>query len=347
MAFDPVHNFRAQAESCAEFGSPFTCALLLRAADNWDVVGPLFEERAWHARDAISIRFAGALHAAVLMGRAPALAAEYPAAKRNWGTDAVWRQATRAIEADRAWFEAFLKHPPQTNETRRTICLLPAFLEAAAGGGPLHMLEVGASAGLNQNWDRFAYDAGAWRWGSADPGAPRVDTEWRGPAPRVAPVVVASRAACDAHPLDIRDAASRARLRAYVWADQVDRLERFDRAVALALANDTRVETEDAGKWLEKRLAGALPEGVTIVYHSIAWQYFSGETHAHAKAMIAAAAKRATPERRLAWVRYEHNKVLGLNEEGFSLDLTQWPGDGVPRRIAHVDPHARWVEMLA
>ena len=33
----------------------------------------------------------------------------------------------------------------------------------------MHLLELGASAGLNQNWDRFTYDGGTWqRPGASD-----------------------------------------------------------------------------------------------------------------------------------------------------------------------------------
>src|SRR5262249_23955211 len=154
----------------------------------------------------------------------------------------------------------FVQSPPQTNETRRTIALLPGFFAAARGGGPLHVLEIGASAGLNTNWDRFAYRAGGWSWGATDPGAPSIDTAWRGPAPDLStPLTVASRGACDLQPLDVRDPAQRDQLRAYVWPDQTERLARFDRAVALAIRHVTRVERAAADAWLAERLAGTLP----------------------------------------------------------------------------------------
>lgn len=44
----------------------------------------------------------------------------------------------------------------QTNEVRRSACLFPAFgvIAGRAGGKPLSLIEVGASAGLNLLWDR-------------------------------------------------------------------------------------------------------------------------------------------------------------------------------------------------
>ena len=46
-----------------------------------------------------------------------------------------------------------------TNEVRRCALLLPAFARAAARlGEPLHLVEVGTSAGLKLLWDHYAYD---------------------------------------------------------------------------------------------------------------------------------------------------------------------------------------------
>ncbi|MGD2133677.1 MAG: DUF2332 domain-containing protein, partial [Maricaulaceae bacterium] len=298
----------------------------------------------WRAADAAALRFAGALNAAVLSGRAPELAQLYPPIARSWDIDLVWRAARAAITADPAWFETFLQSPPQTNETRRAIALLPAFLELAASG-PLHMRELGASAGLNLNWDAFRYETEVWSWGGAAPGAPVIDTEWRGAAPPIDNTVyVSSRAGCDAAPIDLDDPDARLRLKAYVWPDQEERIARLERAMALAIDKAVEVERADAGAWLEAKLADAPPPGVTVIYHSVAWQYFSKETRARAEAAIADFAARTTPERQLAWVRFEHDRVFGDAGEGYTVDLRRWPDDGASQAIAHVDPHVRWVE---
>src|SRR5829696_4036591 len=71
-----------------------------------------------------------------------------------------------AVRADR--LEATLAtRSTQTNETGRCSGLLPAFA-AVADGRPLALIEVGASAGLNLRWDRYAYDYGSRRAGAAD-----------------------------------------------------------------------------------------------------------------------------------------------------------------------------------
>ena len=131
----------------------------------------------------------------------------------------------------------FVDHEPQTNEVRRSACLAPGFLALAeAKPLPMRIFELGASAGLNQLWDRYAYDLGdAGAWGPPDSPV-RIPTDWRGPPPPLdARIEVTERAACDRKPVDLADPAARQRLRAYVWADQRDRLDRLDAAVAAAL----------------------------------------------------------------------------------------------------------------
>jgi hypothetical protein len=108
-------------------------------------------------------------------------------------------------------------------------------------------------------------------------------------------------------------------------------------------SRDERAVVAAAETWLAERLAGTLPEGVTVVYHSIAWQYFPQEVMQRAREAIESAGARATPGRRLVWLRFEHDLVFAGEGQGFTVDLVAWPG-GEHRRIATADPHARWVE---
>src|SRR5437899_11842640 len=50
----------------------------------------------------------------------------------------------------------------QTNEVSRCACLVPAFVLVSRGtkGRPLHLVEIGTSAGLNLFWDNYSYRYG-------------------------------------------------------------------------------------------------------------------------------------------------------------------------------------------
>ena len=339
--------FRLQAVWCADLGSPFTSALMTRMADDLEQGGPvaaiLDDWPGAPLADAVSLRLTAALHAAVLARKDEALAAAYPKGRDDWDMEAVWPAARAFLAREAPWVRAFIQNAPQTNETRRAIGLLPGFL-IAAEVGPLHLLEIGASAGLNQRLDGFRFETDTWSYGPE--GGPRIDTDWRRPPPEGLdrPLAIASRAGCDVNPLDVRDPAQALRLKSYVWPDQPDRLDRIDRAIALAQREGVTLEKADAAEFLKSRLAGPLPEGTTIVFHSVVWQYLPEATKQGVQDALDRAAATATPRNRLAWLRYEPNPLLkDLGSiEGFGVALTLWPG-GDQRRLASTDGHTRTV----
>jgi hypothetical protein len=342
-----ARHLTMQASVCAAFGSPFYARLLTEAvADPGDAVEALFAP--WRGLPvealfdaAVALRFLGALHDLALSGDDPVLAAWFPPAA---DTSGAWAAVRAAAEAHGPRLAAFMTHEPQTNEVRRSVCLLPGFLTiAAATGLPLACLELGASAGLNQLWNRYRYDLGAaGQWG--DPAAPlALDTAWTGPAPPLhAPLRLAATAACDRKPIDIRDPAQRRRLRAYLWPDQTERLTRFDTAVAMALASGVTVETADAADWTQARAAPR--EGLaTVIFHSIFWQYLPPPTRTALRAAIAAHGAAATARAPLAWLRMEPPEGAAMPIE---LRLTLWPG-GEARRLATVHAHGATVNWEA
>lgn len=345
-------ELRAQARWCADFGSPFTSQLLERAADDLDaggVVARLIAE--WSGNptaDAVSLRLAGALHAATLSGRADELASIYPAAKPGWSMDEVWPAASAYLERDADWVRAFMQSPPQTNETARSTALTSAFLWLAGRmPTPFHMLELGASAGLNLNWDRFSYAYPVWARGER--AGPLITTSVSGPAPEWSDIEVASRAGCDQNPMSPADRNDRLRLRSYIWADQTARLARLDSAINLASELGTHVEKADAAEWITRRLAGELPEGTTVVYHSLFLQYPAKDVQLAIGTAIEAAGARVTEGRRLAWVRMEPETILGgpADATRYVLDVVRWDPLGRARIVlAKADPHGRTLEWL-
>lgn len=341
-----IEHFEEQARFCAEYGSPFTGALCERFAEDLKAGGPVAALTAnWTTNpraDVVALRLAGALHAAVLTNRDPALTALYPAQVAAWRMDEVWPVARAFLAREGDWVRDFLRFAPQTNETRRSIALLGPFLAFAHDWqGPIDTLELGASAGLNMNWDRFAYRTAHWAWGDA--ASPVViDTDWHGPPPPLGAVRVRHRAGCDLNPLDISHRDQLLRLKSYVWADQPERLARFDGAVALALKQGVRVERADAAAWIAEKLAARATDAATIVYHSVFLQYPPKETRAAIADAIMSAAARATRAAPLAWVRLEPEAVTDGIHNGlrFVIDLTTWPA-GERRILGYTDGHVR------
>lgn len=343
-------HFAEQAGFCAALGSAFTGQLVERMREDIIAGGPtaaLVADWSGNPRsDAVALRLAGAAHAAVLTGRDPALAPLYPAQNPNWRMNDVWPAVRALFEREHQWARQFIQSPPQTNETRRSIALLACFLTFARDwNGPIDMLELGASAGLNLHWDKFAYRPNGWSWGADSPVV--VDTDWSGrPPPLDARPHIRNRAACDLNPLDIRDDTQVLRLKSYIWADQPERIARFEGAVALARANDVRVDRADAAEWIAQKLAARADDAATIVYHSVFLQYPPREARAAIADAIQSAGARATSSAPLAWVRLEPEGLFGgeINSARMVFDIVTWPG-GARRILGHTDGHVREVAV--
>jgi hypothetical protein len=240
------------------------------------------------------------------------------------------------------YIKRFIESPPQTNEVGRSAVLLGGFLEiAAATELPLRLLEIGAGAGLNLLWDRFYYRLGDADWG--DPASlVQLAPAWQGGLPPLAaPIRVAARAGCDLGPIDVTDENQRLRLRAYVWADQTERLQRLDGAIALARSHAVKVERTNATAFLQRELAAPCPGQATVLYHSIMWNYVADADKTAIAQIVRDAGHRATPAAPLAWLRFE----IEAKDKFPVLELTLWPG-GQNRRLAIANPHGASVEWL-
>jgi hypothetical protein len=341
-------HFAEQAMYCDMFGSPFTSQLIRAISADYEQGGPIATLlKDWNTNpraDALALRLAGYFHHAVLANRDAELTAHYPSSLANWTIDDIWPLARALLKREPNAAAQFIRSAPQTNETRRSIALLAAFLHfAETWKGEIDMLEIGASAGLNMNWDLYTYQTKSWAWGA--PGPVLIDTDWNGPSPPIEhDINVRSRAACDLNPLDISDDAERLQLKSYIWPDQPERLARFDGAVALARETGVKVERADAAQWLAQKLSHRADDAATIVYHSVFLQYPPREAREAIVDAIQSAAAHATPSAPLAWVRLEPEALTDdvRDSPRMVIDITTWPG-AKRRIIGYTDGHVRAV----
>lgn len=347
-------HFMEQAGWCAELGSPFTAELLRAFATSLEtggIIKTLVGDWVGNPRaDALGLRLAGSLHHAVLTGASADLQSVYPVGHTYPDFEAVWPVVEAYLAANAKTVTEFIQSPPQTNETRRAFMLLTGLNAISKRfGKPIHFLELGASAGLNQNFDAFYYDAGSWQWGDAS-SRMTVTTNWNGPVPHfVESIAIRDRKACDQNPLDLSDATTRLRLKSYVWPDQPERLARFDAAADIAVSRGTKVEKADAADWLERELATRPSDAVTVIFHSVFFQYPPLETRQRMTDLIEAAGAISTDDAPLVWLRYEPEILWNRNAPplalGMTCDLRSWPGDE-HQILARSDGHVRNVEAL-
>jgi hypothetical protein len=287
--------------------------------------------------DAVPLRLLGALHELVLSGEEQALADVYPTVSRAASAEQAWPLIREAMVARCDRLAVFMTHEPQTNEVGRAACLFPGFLTVSSETGlDLRCFEIGASAGLNQVWDRFGYRLSDGRV-AGDPASPVIlSPAWQGSPPPNGPFPnVIGRGACDRRPMDLEQPEARRRLKSYVWPDQFDRLARLEAAIALAREAKIVVDEEDAVTWTRGRV-GISSGAATVLFHSVMWDYLPRESQAALMDCIAGLGALARPNAPFAWLRMESDGVI------YNLRLTVWPG-GESRPLAVVHPHGAWV----
>lgn len=281
----------------------------------------------------LPLRLAGGLHALTLMNSDRALVAAYPP---HTVSDTQLIAAVRGAMLSHAEFlDRWIDTAPQTNEVGRSAVLIAAARWLAARYGlPLVLSELGASAGLNLQFDGYALTVGGRRYGSDDASVV-LTPAWHGPDPTTATPRVVARAGVDLNPLNPANPDHALRLLAYLWPDQPERLERTRAALGLKPAPVSR---GDAVDWLARRLATRMPGNLHLVYHTVAWQYFAPEAQARGAALMAGAGARADEDAPLAWLGMEADGA----DPGAALTLRLWPGD-LHLSLGRACFHGRWV----
>lgn len=237
----------------------------------------------------------------------------------------------------------------QTNQVQRALGLRFGLAATAAeiGERPVHLIEVGASAGLNLRFDRYGYHLGGRRFGDPDSPVQLVaELYGDGELPDLDALPgLASVRGVDLNPVDILDPDDRQWLRALVWPENHDQRQLLSAALDLVAGDPPPILRGDAIDVLP-RLAASLPEGEPrVVYHSATRMHVPAERRGAFDAAIAALGDRGP----LWWLSVEDapdpDPRADTSRGGASLRL-RGP-DGQTRDLAVVEGHLRWVETLA
>ncbi|AOT02421.1 DUF2332 domain-containing protein [Arthrobacter sp. U41] len=262
--------------------------------------------------------------------------------------DSRWEDISRIV----------LTRATQTNEAGRCATLLPSLAQiAAAGGRPLALLEVGASAGLALFPDRYGYEYGAGAGvtrlapAGAAPGTyPVLGCTVTGPVPFPAELPqVVWRAGIDLNPLDVRNPDDVAWLEALIWPEQEFRRERLRRAIAIARDDPPLLVAGDLNDRLPALAAQAPAEATLVVFHSAVMAYLD----AAARDRFRGTMSRLAAERGCHWLSNEGHTVI-IQADGSSvvpeMDESRLRGrflllhNGRPAAIA--GPHGQSLEWL-
>ncbi len=350
LSSDSRHAFERQSAASRAMGSAFMATLceliaerglpngrLLDCLNSWDGI-------AHHGGDAVPLRLAGALHRLVIDDVDPALRSVYP--PNNANPEAVFLALSLAVSTHEDFVLDYLKLPPQTNEVGRSAIFLPVLLELRQLHElPFSVLELGASAGLNQLLPHFHMDYGTWSWGDEDSPV-KLDCEWRGndPAITTEQITFNDVRGCDLSPIDVSNQTERKRLLSYIWPDQDERQARMRGAFELAKSHPIDVDEASAPDWIVKHFENQPKAGShLLVMHSVFWQYMSDQERTACEDAIMLAGERASAKAPVSWLRFEADD----KSPGGSIQLTHFDGSATSGKtvtLGRADFHGRWIE---
>ncbi|MGB6984738.1 MAG: DUF2332 domain-containing protein [Candidatus Aquilonibacter sp.] len=310
MIVDPLeHHLEQQIEAFTTMRSALYARVVGYALENYRAHGVVHDFFTNVPTRAVAstpgVRLMGALHYLALSGEAPELAAHFPSCGGDGDADAIWELAQALLASHEERIGELYAETPQTNEVlRATVLSAGLSVLARTSGLPLRLFEIGASAGLNTRIQGDDY-------------------------------VVAERAACDQHPLDVNDEQHCLRLLSFVWADDAERIARLHQAIQAARALPLVVEQADMFAWLERRVR---PKAgyATVVMQSVVADHLTRDERARLAGIIEEIGNAATLASPFAWLQMEFNHA----RRAYDTVLRAWPG-GSEQLIATSTGHAR------
>lgn len=293
----------------------------------------------------------GAVHYLLLRGAQHPLRGYYPslagaAAAGPAGAGPVFGDFCRAHAE--ALAELIRTRLVQTNVVRRVTGLrlvLAAVYRRC--GRPVHLIDVGASAGVHLHVDRYRYVIGGQVFGRPD-AAVTIETWWRGPGPvpdldAVPPI--ASRTGIDLNPVRVADPDERLWLRALVWPENTRDAELLASALDSLAADPPPILAGDVVD-LCRQLDRVLPAGEPrVVFHSATRMHVPLARRAAFDQAIDSLGSRGPLYH--AWQEPAAAQHHGMPGEAEGMLAMHGPGDTRPVPLARVSGHLEWAGQVS
>lgn len=249
----------------------------------------------------------------------------------------------------------------QTNESARGLCwLLPVL---STGWTAIHLVDLGASAGLNLMADQRHYrlnnECGTHCSCDLGSGAPVqflvADSGLRPPLPRKHSLpAILSRTGCDLAPFFLTTHEAEQTLASFVWGDQTERLVLLRQGIeALHQAEQTaapvrlhQVDLPDGlSHFLEQQIT-PYRDAPTVLYNTYLSTYLHDKGTSMQPQIAAWAAQQTRPVLWLQWETLWHGpQPPDLGEVGWTADLWE-DGRHVHWHLAWAHPHGTRIQWL-
>jgi len=279
--------------------------------------------------------FFAAVHYLLMKGDGPELARFYPSLADDPEPAAAAGHPFRefVISHEDDIVELGRTRYTQTNECRRCVALLPAIWRSSLPN--FHLVDLGASAGLNLLVDLYRYRWDDIEWGPESPVT--LETVLRGSEPEPREIRVLSRTGLDLNPIDPRDADDRLWLEALIWPEHEVRRHRLRAALDLARAVDIHFVEGPALETLGATLEDLPDAEPAVVINSFTLNQFTED----ARDEVGRIVSQTRVARPVARVAFEYR---AREDDWPTVSVDDGSGEVT---IGRAHPHGDWVDFYA
>lgn len=284
----------------------------------------------------------GAVHYLLLSGVEHPLADYYPSIAAENALEpsrAIYAFANFCEQYEQEIIDIVTSRLVQTNEVRRCAYLYPSFcMIHAIARKPLALIEIGTSAGLQLLWDQYGYCYDGNRTYGNRQSDLVITAEIRGdqvPFLLENSPPVTTRVGVDLHVNDLSDPDDYLWLRALIWPEQQERIERFDQAAKRVKQHAPRLIEGNGVTLLPDIAASISKESALCVFHTHVANQFTTQDKAALEAHI----------QKLGGEREVFHLYNNMSEKNLHLDYFV-DGEAHQLTLAHTDGHGRWFRWL-
>lgn len=230
----------------------------------------------------------------------------------------------------------------QTNALNRCAYLMP-IISSLFDDIPINIVDIGTSAGLTLNMDKYEYHYNDKCLIGRSPVKIRSKIIG-GELPKFKEIIkINNKIGIDQNPLDLKIAENAIWLKALIWADRIERIEKIEQAIRIAKQENIQFEKAKSIADFEELIQCQPSDMPLVIYHTHTLYQFTPQEREAFWNLI----NRIGKERDLIYLATEHNGILqtdyGLS--GVLVEVTQYKKGGKSSKIAaQTNGHADWIK---
>lgn len=230
----------------------------------------------------------------------------------------------------------------QTNALNRSAYLMP-ILSNLFDGKKINIIDIGTSAGLTLNMDKYEYHYNDKHAFGESP--VKIKSEIReGTLPKFSkPVEIANKIGIDQNPLDLKIDDNANWLKALIWADLTERLEKIEQAIAIAKQENIDFRKASNLEEFEAIIQEQDDQFPLVIYHTHTLYQFTVEERNNFWDLI----DKIGSQRDLTYLATEGSSVFKTDYgiRGVLVELTEYKiGKKNNRIVAETNGHANWLK---